>query len=68
MKGYYVVWDTSTGVYDGAYAHIEEVMALHKRMVDTNPAGKWVVVQIVYSPQGQALADEKFYANQFITE
>ena len=68
MKGYYIIWDTVTGIYDGAYADIEDAMALYKQMVDKNPAGKWIIVQVVYSPQGQSLADEKFHANQFITE
>jgi hypothetical protein len=63
MDGYYIVWDTQSGIYDGAYANLEDALESHKNRTKVSPKGSWVVVQLIYSPSGHKLADEKFHAN-----
>jgi hypothetical protein len=60
MKGNYVIWDTKTGINDGAYVSLEDAMYRYKKMSEETPDGAWVVVQVVY---GSHLADDKFHAN-----
>ena len=32
MKGNYVIWDTKTGINDGAYVSLEDAMDRYKKM------------------------------------
>jgi len=59
MKGNYVIWDTKTGINDGAYVSLETAMDRYKSMSEDTPDGDWLVVQVVH---GSRLADEKFHA------
>lgn len=59
MKGNYVIWDTKTGINDGAYVNLETAMHRYKSMSEETP-GAWVVAQVIHGPQ---LADDKFHAN-----
>ena len=65
MIGNYIIWDTKTGINDGAYPNLEDAMYRYKKMSSENPNGEWVVVQLIY---GSSLSNEKFHANQFITQ
>lgn len=68
MKGNYIVWDTATGVYDGAYVLKETAILRYEKMSKDSPrGGGWCVVQLVH-PDYTKLADEKFHANQHITQ
>jgi len=60
MKGNYVIWDTKTGINDGAYVGLDDAMYRYKKMSEEKPDGAWVVVQVVH---GSHLADDKFHAN-----
>jgi hypothetical protein len=60
MEGMYAVWDTKTGINDGAYSNLKEAMRRYKQMSADNMDG-WLVVQIVC---GSNLSFEKFHANQ----
>jgi hypothetical protein len=60
MKGNYVIWDTKTGINDGAYLSLDDAMYRYKKMSEETPDGAWVVAQVVH---GSRLADEKFHAN-----
>ena len=64
MNGSYIVWDTKTGVYDGAY--VDKITALDRyfSMARENKDGKWLLVQVVHHNDGATLADEKFHARQ----
>lgn len=64
MRGNYIIWNTLTGIYDGAYTHLSDAMDVYKRMSREEPRGKWIVVQLTYAPIGMGLADEMFHANQ----
>jgi hypothetical protein len=60
MKGNYVIWDTKTGMNDGAYVSLDDAMYRYKEMSKETPDGAWIVAQVVY---GSHLSDEKFHAN-----
>ena len=62
MEGLYVIWDSKTGIYDGAYRKLEDAMDRYKDMSFEHPSG-WFVVQIVC---GEDLSDLKFHTNQFL--
>ena len=57
----YVIWDTSTGIYDGAYAEKEMAMERYFAMLEEDPKRGWVLVEIIY-PQHYRLRDERFHA------
>lgn len=61
MKGGYIIWDTKTGIYDGAYAELDIAIERCIKMTEDDPNGEWVIVQWVY---GKKLANEKFHARQ----
>jgi hypothetical protein len=63
MVGYYIVWGTQSGIYDGAYRLLDDAMDSYKRMEKEHPKDSWVVVQLIHSSGSKGLADEKFYAN-----
>jgi len=65
MKGSYIIWDTKTGINDGAYPSLEDAMYRYHRMSSEHPNGEWVVVKLIY---GSHLSNEKFHANQPITQ
>lgn len=57
----YVIWDTATGIYDGAYADKEDAMERYFSMLDEDPKKGWVLVEIIY-PEHFKLRDERFHA------
>jgi hypothetical protein len=59
----YVIWDTETGIYDGAYALKEMAMERYFSMLEEDPKRGWVLVEIIY-PQQFKLRDERFHANE----
>jgi len=65
MKGGYIIWDTKTGIYDGAYADFNMANDRYIRMKEADPSGEWVIVQWV---DGKRLANEKFHARQKVKE
>ena len=65
MKDGYIIWDTKTGIYDGAYAELDKAIERCIKMTEDDPNGEWVIVQWVY---GKKLSKEKFHARQEITE
>jgi hypothetical protein len=64
MKGNYIIWDTKTGIYDGAYVDADMALDRYFQMARENKDGKWLLVQVVHSENGTVLADEKFHARQ----
>jgi len=64
MKGDYIIWDTKTGIYDGAYVDADMALDRYFQMARENKDGKWILVQVVHSEKGTVLADEKFHARQ----
>jgi hypothetical protein len=58
----YVIWDTETGIYDGAYSLKEMAMERYFAMLEEDPKRGWVLVEIIY-PQQFKLRDERFHAN-----
>jgi hypothetical protein len=60
MKGSYLVWDTKTGINDGAYTNLEDAMLRYKQMSADN-TNEWLIVQVVV---GSKLSNEKFHANK----
>ena len=64
MKGDYIIWDTKTGIYDGAYVDADMALDRYFQMARENKNGKWLLVQVVHSGKGVVLADEKFHARQ----
>jgi hypothetical protein len=59
MKDGYIVWDTATGIYDGAYATIDMAIDRYIDMSQENPDGEWVLVQLI---AGNKLSDKKYHA------
>ena len=57
MTGNYIIWNTKTGIYDGAYTNLEDAKARYLAMKDDD---YWFLVQAI---DGYRLADEKFHAN-----
>ena len=57
MTGNYVIWDTSTGIYDGAYTNLEDAKARYAEMKDDD---NWLLVQVL---DGKRLSSLKFHAN-----
>jgi hypothetical protein len=57
----YVIWDTATGIYDGAYAQKEMAMERYFSMLEEDPKRGWVLVEIIY-PEHYKLRDERFHA------
>ena len=57
----YVIWDTATGIYDGAYSQKEMAMERYFAMLEDDPKRGWVLVEIIY-PQQYRLRDERFHA------
>jgi hypothetical protein len=64
MKGDYIIWDTKTGIYDGAYVDADTALDRYFDMSRDNRDGKWLLVQVVHPEKGVSLANEKFHANQ----
>jgi hypothetical protein len=64
MKGDYIIWDTKTGIYDGAYVNADMALDRYFQMARENKDGKWLLVQVVHPEKGVSLANEKFHANQ----
>jgi hypothetical protein len=60
MKGSYVVWDTKTGINDGAYNNLEDAILRYKQMSADN-TNEWLIVQVVV---GSKISNEKFHANK----
>ena len=60
MKGSYVVWDTKTGINDGAYNKLEDAILRYKQMSADN-TNEWLIVQVVV---GSKISYEKFHANK----
>jgi hypothetical protein len=58
----YVIWDTETGIYDGAYSQKEMAMERYFSMLEEDPKRGWLLVEIIY-PQQFKLRDERFHAN-----
>ena len=59
MTGNYIIWNTKTGIYDGAYTNLEDAKARYLAMQDDQ---YWFLVQVIH---GDVLANEKFHANNF---
>jgi hypothetical protein len=57
MNGNYIIWNTKTGIYDGAYTNLEDAKERYIAMQDDD---YWVLVQMI---DGGKLANEKFHAN-----
>jgi hypothetical protein len=64
MEGWYIIWDTKTGIYDGAYREKLTALDRYFTMSREDKDGKWLLVQVVHHDEGASLADEKFHANQ----
>jgi hypothetical protein len=64
VKGDYIIWDTKTGIYDGAYVNADMALDRYFQMARDNKDGKWLLVQVVHPEKGALLADEKFHARQ----
>jgi hypothetical protein len=64
MKGYFIIWNTKTGVYDGAYSEPDRALDRYFEMSKDNDRGYWLLVQVVHPEEGVRLADEKFHAMQ----
>jgi hypothetical protein len=64
MKGDYIIWDTKTGIYDGAYVDADTALDRYFEMSKDNRDGKWLLVQVVHPEKGASLANEKFHAYQ----
>jgi hypothetical protein len=62
MIGSYIIWDTKTGIYDGAYVDGEQAVQRFFDMNRENKDGKWVLVQVVMVKE--SLADEMFHARK----
>ena len=58
----YVIWDTETGIYDGAYLQKEMAMERYFSMLEEDPKRGWLLVEIIY-PKQFKLRDERFHAN-----
>ena len=58
MKGDYIIWDTKTGIYDGAYTYIDMATDRYKKTSEDNPNGEWVLVQLI---AGDKLSNKKFH-------
>lgn len=63
MSGSYVIWNTKTGVYDGAYRDKGMALERYFDMSREDRGNHWILVDIVY-PEKFQLADEKFHARQ----
>jgi len=59
MKDGYIIWNTTTGIYDGAYADLNMATDRYIRMSEDDPSGEWVLVKWV---EGKKLSDAKFHA------
>jgi hypothetical protein len=61
MSCKFVIWDTSTGIYDGAYADKDVALERYFAMLENDPKRGWVLAEIIY-PQEFRLSDDKFHA------
>jgi hypothetical protein len=59
MSAGYIVWDTKTGINDGAYTELSDAIECYVKMKTDNPKGAWVIVQWIH---GKRLAKDKFHA------
>jgi hypothetical protein len=64
MKGDFIIWNTKTGVYDGAYVEPDMALDRYFQMSKDNDRGYWLLVQVVYPDENVRLADEKFHTTQ----
>ena len=62
MIGSYIIWDTSTGIYDGAYLDGEQAVQKFFDINRDNKDGKWVLVQVVMVKE--SLVNEMFHARK----
>ena len=56
MKNGYIIWNTTTGVYDGAYADFDMAMDRFEEMPKLD--GDWIFVQWKF---GKRLSDNMFH-------
>lgn len=59
MKDGYIIWNTTTGIYDGAYSEYGMAIDRYREMSEEDPSGEWIIVQWTY---GKKLSDAKFHA------
>ena len=58
LKNGYIIWNTTTGLYDGAYLDFAMAHEIYIKMSENDPSGEWVLVQWL---EGKKLSDEKFH-------
>jgi hypothetical protein len=61
MEKNYVIWDSVSGAYDGAYASLNSAQASLTSMKERHPSRYWCIVQIIESPESKCLADDTFH-------
>ena len=62
MIGSYIIWNTKTGIYDGAYVDCDKAVQRFFDMNRENKDGKWVLVQVVMVKE--SLATEMFHTRK----
>ena len=68
MKKNYVVWDSASGAYDGAYVSLNSAKDSLNLMKKLHPSKCWCIVQIIKEPESNYLADDTFHSYMLWTE
>jgi hypothetical protein len=68
MNKFFIVWDSFSGAYDGAYRLMVDAEESLVEMKKRYPSKHWCIVQMVQNSESRSLADEHFHTHVHWTD